>query len=407
MSDKMIRYNNKYHDSQRSQYPKNLFPAVKLSRSQLKDYDKIPISSLAALGGAFYQLPETARTIVSTSKIATGGNLYYGINPKGVEGTLQCNAFGINGNIMGKNTEGKNVIRGRMAFKKVNSVSVNTEAVMPYDPTLLVIAVAMKRIESKLNAIQEEVEKVLRFLELDKKARQRGNLRLLTQITEDYKRKCDDKVFCMTKNGVVQSVMKDSLQDINFYSEEVTEELKKKKLIHSSADTKGFVDSVISKLAEYQLACYLYGYSTFLDVLLGKDFETESIESAIHKMTKVNKEYQKIYDNVLSRIAKSQREAIESQVVGGIGNAFSRIGKTIGSIPIVKKGPIDEALIGVGHSLKDVRKKGMISKLEMVELFQDNKLEMFRDSLRSVDMMYNERNSMLTDGKNLYIEKRK
>ena len=155
-----------------------LFPVVELTENEISNAKKIPIASLAALGAAFSQIPEAARTIVktTTSEIATNETLFVGINPKGIPGYLLQNEYGTVGNIMQINNQGKHVIAGRMRFKPVEGLPVasTTTTVVPYDPTMLVVAIALMTIEKKLDGIQNSIDKVLRFLESDKQARQRG-----------------------------------------------------------------------------------------------------------------------------------------------------------------------------------------------------------------------------------------
>lgn len=78
------------------------FPVVRLQDNQLAAYKQIPLAGLAALGTAFAQLPEGARTIVEsvTKTVATNETLFVGINPKGIPGFLRENEFGTTGNIM-------------------------------------------------------------------------------------------------------------------------------------------------------------------------------------------------------------------------------------------------------------------------------------------------------------------
>ena len=146
------------------------FPVVRVQPDQLAAYKQIPLGGLASLGAAFAQLPEGARTIVQTvtKQVATNETLFVGINPKGVQGFLRADANGTVGNIMQINAQGKQVIAGRMRFKPVDGIPVNEtmSTVMPVDPMLMVVAIALMTIEQKLDGIQKSVEEVLQFLKL-------------------------------------------------------------------------------------------------------------------------------------------------------------------------------------------------------------------------------------------------
>lgn len=135
--------------------------------------------------------------------------LFVGINPKGIPGYLIENQYGTDGNIMQINEQGKRIIAGRMRFKPVDStlpVKETVQTTTPYDPTLMIIAVAIMEINKKLDKLQSSVDAVLKFLELEKQAKQRGNLRKLAEIADDYKVKCEDKDFCTNRNFIVQKI---------------------------------------------------------------------------------------------------------------------------------------------------------------------------------------------------------
>ena len=168
------------------------FPVVKVQEGQLSAYKQIPLASLAALGAAFSQLPEGARTIVQSTQrtLATGEPLFRGIWPKGIYGTMTDRGLGFSGNIVGSSGG----IVGRMRFKAIEGLPVNetVSTVMPIDPMLMIVAIALMTIEKKLDGIQESVEEVLQFLKQEKQSKQRGNLNMLSEIMEDYKQHCQN-----------------------------------------------------------------------------------------------------------------------------------------------------------------------------------------------------------------------
>ena len=217
--------------------PSDMFPVVKGPNSQVTAYKQIPLASLAALGTAFAQLPESARTVVqSVSKtVATNETLFVGINPKGVSGYLTANANGTVGNIMRVNSQGKAVIAGRLRFKPIDGLPITetTSTIVPLDPVTMAIAVALVAVEQKLDGIQKSVEEVLQFLKLEKQSKQRGNLNMLSEIMEDYKNHCQSEKFCATRDHAVLEIKKAAHQDILFYQEQVAAELQNQKSIQT------------------------------------------------------------------------------------------------------------------------------------------------------------------------------
>ena len=383
------------------------FPVVKLSEGQLEAYKKIPLAGLSALGTAFSQLSEGARTITQsvTKSVDTSETLFIGINPKGIQGFLKENAYGTVGNIMQVNSQGKEVIAGRMRFKAIDNLPVTETSTitLPLDPTLMVVAVALMTIEKKLDGIQQSIETVLQFLKQEKQSRQRGNLNMLTEIMDDYKLNCQNEQFCISRINEVLSIKTASYQDIDFYQNQIANELKKQKALHGSKDAQNILDSVTYQFAEYQLACHLYSFSSFLDVLLQKAFDTSAIEGVTEKIKVIAQRYEALYADCYAQVSKYHHSAIESKIIDVVGAAATGLGKAIGSIPVIKKGPVDEALISAGESIEKHNQDAIERKLNTFSTLKDNRVDHFIENLQSVNMLYSTDNAMITDGEYLYI----
>lgn len=385
----------------------DVFPVVSVSENKLNRYKKIPLTGLAAMGTAFAQLPEDARTIVHTvtKSVATTETLFVGINPKGIPGFLKADTYGTIGNIMQINEQGKQLIAGRMRFKPVEGlpISQTTMTKLPIDPMLMVVAVALMTIESKLDGIQNRVEEVLQFLKLEKQSKQRGNLDTLAEIMEDYKRNCDNTKFCELRNREVQTIMREARQDILFYQEQIAAELTKQKSIHGAKDSQALIQSVMYQFAEYQLACHIFAFSSFLDVMLQRSFEADTIESVTKKIADLAKRYRALYTDCHAQLAKYQRSAIKTQIVGSVGAAAKGLGKAIASVPVLREGPVDEALIGAGETIGKFNRNSVQKSLQSFEILEDNRMTTFMDNLQLIRVMYNEQNALMTDGIHLYV----
>lgn len=383
------------------------FPVVKVQPDQLAAYKQIPLAGLAALGTAFAQIPEGARTVVQTvtKNVATNETLFVGINPKGIPGFLWTDANGTVGNIMQVNAQGKQVVAGRMRFKALNQLPIEetNSMVMPVDPMLMVVAIALMTIEKKLDGIQKSVEEVLQFLKQEKESSQRGNLNMLAEIMEDYKRNCQNEQFCSSRIQTVLAIKKDAYRDIDFYQKQIWAELQKQKGLHGAKDSQQLLDSVSYQFAEYQMACHLYAFSSFLDVMLQRTFDKAVIAGVTEKMIALAKRYEALYADCHSQIAKYQRSSIEAQIVGGIGMATKGLGKAIAAVPVIRDGPVDEALINAGESIGKYNRDAVRKKLQVFETFEANRMNPFIENLQSVELLYNQENAMITDGVYLYI----
>lgn len=383
------------------------FPVVKISERQLSSYKQIPLASLASLGSVFSKLPEGARTIVQTvqKNVALKETLYVGINPNNIQGYIQANAFGENGNIMRINEQGKHVIAARKRYKAIDTLPIDETITtkLPIDPMMMVVAVALISLEQKLDSIQKSVENVLQFLKQEKQSKQRGNLNMLAEIMEDYKLNNENEKFCMSRATEVLAIKTTAYQDIDFYQNQIATELQKQKGIHGMKNSQNLLDSVTYQFAEYQLACHLFAFSSFLDIMLHKNFDAQAIQGTIEKMLTMAARYGALYDDCHSQIQKYQRTAIEAKIIDGVAIATKGLGKAIAAVPVIRDGSVDEALINAGDTLKKYNQESIEQNLLSFETFDCNRMTPFIENLQSVSLLYNAKNAMITDGETLYI----
>lgn len=380
------------------------FPIIRAGDVDLSKYQKVPLMGLAALGAAFSTLPEAARTITNTvtTRVAIGTPVFAGFWPEGVVGRMVDKGLGFSGNIT--NINGGSGIVGRMRYKLIDGgipITTTTNSVIPFDPMTMVVAAALISIDKKLDTLQEKAEEILQFLKLEKQSRQRGNLNMLAEIMEEYKRDCNNEKTCALRLVAVQDIKREAHQDILFYQEQIARKVQEQKAIHGMQKAQNLLDSVMNEFYEYQLASYLYAYTSFMEVMLQKNFE--AAPAVAEKMTAHAKKYTELYHECRSLIANYQRTAIETQLLGGLGSVAKTVGQKIASVPVLSKGPVDEALISAGESIGRLNKDAVAKKLEAFAPLEDSRMMTFIENVRRLDLLYNRPDGMITDGENLYI----
>lgn len=383
------------------------FPVIREADMNMSLYKQVPLMGLAALGAAFMQLPEASRTLTTTvtQNIGLRETLFVGVNPKSVAGFLRDNGQGVSGNIFNVNEQGKQVIAGRLRFSPLNQLPITetTSTVMPFDPMTMVIAAAVFSIDQKLIALQQKTEEILQFLKVEKQSRQRGNLNMLTEIMEEYKRDCGNEKMCSLRVVEVQAIKREALQDIEFYQKQIDIHLQEQKTLHGTKQVQTLLENLMSEFCEYQIACYLYGFASFMEVMLQKEFETTHLNAANKAMSKYAARYSELYKDCRAQIAEYQRSAIEAQLLGGIGGVVKAAGEKLAAVPVLNKGPVDEALIHAGKSLGKYNRDAVAKRLEQFEPLEDSHLSAFVESMNTLDVVYNHREGLLTDGEHLYI----
>ena len=110
-----------------------------------------------------------------------------------------------------------------------------------------------------------------------------------------------------------------------------------------------------------------------------------------------------MYGDCHAQIAAYQRTAIEAQLIGGLGNVAKVVGQKLASVPVLSKGPVDEALINAGESLGKHNKDTIAKKLEKFSPLEDSRMGVFVDNVRKIHLLYSRSDAMITDGENLFI----
>ncbi len=149
---------------------------------------------------------------------------------------------------------------------------------------------------------------------------------------------------------------------------------------------QNLMDSVMNEFYEYQLASYLYAYTSFMEIMLLKDFD--AAPTVAEKMDGYAQKYSELYTDCRAQIAAYQKTAIESQLIGGLGNVAKTVGKTLANVPILSKGPVDEAMINAGEALGKHNQEAVAKKLEKFAPLEDSRMGTFIDNAHKLDLLY-------------------
>ena len=385
------------------QLASDLFPVINTTEINMAQYKKIPLVDIGVLGAAFAQLPANARAIVQSveTTIKGGQQLFVGVNPKGVQGFIRMNADGTVGNIMRYNGHGaQQVIAGRLRFKPVNGIEgiQTTTTFMPIDPVAMMVAVALITIEKRFDDLQKSVDQIMRFLVLDKQASQRGNLNTLTEILSEYKRGNMDENRCNTLAVQVQAIHADVNQKILFWESALKELLAK-----PPQQLQELLNKILVSMAEYQLAVYLYGFSSLLDVLLQNLYSAEHLNEIESRLSLQAERYRSLVEQCRSFLADKQRAAVIPAARGALGGLLNHVGKAIEANPVLGKGQVDEWLIKQSENLGNMNRQEIARIVDAFAPFEEEKVQPFLDSIHTMNIVHNQPNGMLMDEENFYL----
>lgn len=375
-------------------------PFAPSDMNDITEYMRIPFTGIAALGAGLSSLSPVFRTVTQTVQTNGGETLYRAVFKDAVSGKLLNSKDGI----------GKlgTILRDDGGFAQArwvetNGSTITTSTVMPFDPTTLFMAAALMSIEKRLGDIQETQQEILDFLQASKKAEQRGNLTFLADILNNYKYNWNNAIYKSNMHLKVQDIKQKSEENIKFYRGQIQKTLQKSNILLGDQDIKNRIKKLIPDFREYQLAVYLHGFSSFLEVMLLGNYDNGYLGNIIRKMEQYSYEYRELYTECYNRLENNANSSVQSYLRNGLANISENAGNVIAKIPVINKSPIDEFLIGAGNTLEQHNSKKAGQTIKRLVNNKDCYTHPFIENIRMVDRLYNQPTEILFDKDNIYL----
>lgn len=358
-------------------------PELDLARSNAI---KISLSNLTALGVAFQPLTTAIQTAVNGS----GGSGIYFVKTMGKQ------MFNANGSseFIGSLKSATGAVGGGQARMTA----------LACDPTMLFMAAALMNIEKKLDLIQQTQEEILEFLEERERATLQGNLNTLGDVMSNFKYNWDNEKYKTNKHILVQQIKKESETSIILYRDQIAKKLKKRSLIHSDQEVKAVLNKLQAQFKDYQLALYLYSYSTFLEVLLLGNFGKGYLNSVEHRIAEYSFQYRELYTDCYNLMESYSKSSIQVGMLNGLATASKFMGNAIAKVPVISKSQLDENLIEASGKLGPHGEKRATGALERFISTRSNVTQPFIENIRVVNALYNKPVAYLIDGENIYVQ---
>ena len=349
----------------------------------LTETQKFPIEKAASLGVAFQPLTQ----LVS-----------YAVGGAGKSGLYFVNTAG-----KAKFKSGRQFIGNLPAAHGGVGGGLARMTQIPIDPTMLCMAVVIMSVERKLEDILEAQKEILAFLELKEEAKLKGNLNSLADVLNNYKFNWDNNKYKDHKHILVQDIKREGEHSIILYGEQLLKVLSKKALFHSSQEVKATLDKIISNLNDYQLALYTFSFSSFLEVMLLENFDTNYLNSIANKIQEYYDDYTKLYEKCAEKIKKDTNTSLEGYALKGLSKLSIGAGKIVEKIPVISKSQLDENLLNAGGILQKADINRTQNAMYILANSQSNYINSFVENIHTIDNLYNKSTQLIFDSENIYI----
>ncbi|MCD8368415.1 MAG: hypothetical protein LUC48_10410 [Clostridiales bacterium] len=372
-------------------------PAYLEEQVGLSSYMKMPIAELATLGAGLASLP----TALGTAAQAAGngaGDLYRIVIPDSAVGTLVQKSGVTLGNLVGADGH---TFSARARFVQVDG---NAVASATFNPMGLLMATALLSVERDLAAIQERQIEILSFLKEEKKANLKGSLAYLTEEFAKYKYNLENETYIAGIYNKVQDVKQQASQNIDFYRGEIQRQAAKKDLIHGTQNVQGRMQKLLDEFGTYQLAVYLYGFASFFEVMLLRNFRSEYLHSVSSSIEGYSHQYRELYTECYNRLEGDMKTSVQSRMLGSLASISDAAGKTIEKVPIISKSYLDETLIQSSERLNRFSEKQNDEMMRQFVSMKNNNVQPFVTGVETINQLYNKPVELFFDSKNLYFK---
>ena len=369
------------------------------ARNNIKSANTIsmPIAELSTLGAGVASLLPALRTVTQTMNINTAG-LFRVANAN----TTDILKIAKDGNFWGalKTADGAS----KMAkFQSADPLSAVTSTVVPIDPTTMMIAVALFSIEKKLDDIERMQKELLSFLEIEKESAIESDVQMLSDIIKKHKTNWDNSHYLASNHKLVLDIQRAARQNLNSYQKKLSDLVHSKSLVLVHTQVDSLLSDCLKKFKYYRLSLYSFSLASMLEIMLSGNFKEEYISGIQTEIETMSETYRNLFEDCSVYLEKMSKGSIDINVLKGIGSASNAVGKFVGSIPLVKKGPVDEFLQDSGKQLKSSAKGLENRSVKEFARMNNPETRTLIDKMNDMIQIFNHTREICFDDKQIYL----
>lgn len=364
-----------------------------------KDTMTVPIQELSTLGGSFASMEGQVQKITQEININMEG--YYRPLNMNAGDTLKTTkagkTYGFKVDPNGKSS--------CVAWNQAGDIKekVTTEIKTPPNPAMMMMAASLYSIEQQLGRIEELQEKMMSFLQMEKEAEIEGDIESLLNTLKLYKLNWDNEKFVSSHHHLVLAIKHKANQNMIFYRKQAEEAVSRKKFFVAQSNVNAALKDLKNKFQYYQMSLYVYGLASMLEIMLSGNYQEANVSLYVEELRKLSEAYRKNFDMASAHIEKLGDAAVETTFAKGVGHAGKKVGKVIGAIPFVNKGPVDEFLQEKGTRLQEAAGDKERAAARDFAALSNPCIGMFTDKLEDLCKIYNHTEAIYFDHENIYL----
>lgn len=199
-------------------------------------------------------------------------------------------------------------------------------------------------------------------------------------------------------------IKQETEQSIELYRSRIDGVFNNSGLFHTSWDVNAKKDKLFAYLGDYQMAVYLYAFSSYVEVLLLGNFEEGYIKRVMEKVEQYALDYRELFTEVSAKLEKFSKDSVKSNAMRGFGNVSKFLGQAASNVPLFKDNKIDKGLVNNGELLEKAEVEFNQSVSKELSVRRSVDVSAFLENLRMINNLYNHPVQMLFDTENVYLK---
>lgn len=357
----------------------------------------IPVAELSTLGAGISSLVPAFHTVTETVSISVDG--LYKLANAAPGDTLK---MARNGNAYGalKTADGSSKM---LQLKQAGALSANTQAVAAFNPATMMMAAALYSIEKDLSEISETQKKILSFLEAENESQIEADVDSLTDIAGNYKYTWDNEVSVAGNHKLALDIQNRARKNIRLYAKQIADTISMKHMIVAQKDIDRALADLEKKFKYYRLSLFTFSLASLMGIMLSGNFEEGYIDTVKEEIETLSDAYREQFEKgslYLERLGNAGAETAIAKRIASTGKTF---GKFIGSIPVVKEGPVDEFLQEKGALLQNKANEREMKAISTFSALSNPGTRVFVNKMEDMIQIYNHTSSICVDKQNIYL----
>ena len=362
-------------------------------------YTKIPFGQLASLGVGLSGIGVMAQTVMASSGAEAGEVLYRIANSDTAKGTLQM-ISGKPGATYGTYMQ-DGVFSNRAVFEQV--AGSGAAQTVPIDPTAIFMAAALASINMKLDAIQATQQEMFDYVKQRDESEMRADLVFLTDVFNTYKDSWNNDLYVQNHHAQALTCKRHAMANIDFYRQEIVAKTNEKDLLHSDKKVEKKQEELERYFKDYQMALTMYAFSSFMDVLLSKNFEKNYLDYISETIREYSYKYRELYTDCYNRVAIYANQSVDSMVRKGLSKASKATGQGVAKAPLINKTDLENNLLQVSVKLREYDSDKREETLNALAETSSASVMPYVETIDNLNRFHNEPMDVMFDEEYIYV----